>query len=84
MKYYCNHLGIINTSYFVSPLSLTRSLVLTSQIYNFFFLCTRTPRSTSQRMNQNLSKFVHKFTLETMELNIAQWRGDFLLSILKE
>ena len=24
-KYYCNHLGIINKSYFASPLSLTRS-----------------------------------------------------------
>ena len=31
-----------------SPLSLTRSPVLTSQIRNFLFVCSRTPRSTSQ------------------------------------
>ena len=44
-KYYCNQLGIINTSYFVFPLSLTRSSVLTSRIRNFLFLCKRMPRS---------------------------------------
>ena len=45
-KDYCNHLDLINTSYFVSPLSLTRSPVLTSQICDFLFVCSRTPKSS--------------------------------------